>query len=318
MYSPTTRLLTVLELLQSHHEMSGAELARRLEVDRRSVRRYIVTLQDMGIPVEAERGPYGAYRLRRGYKLPPLMFTEAEAIALTLGLLAIRSFRFPVDMVAVEGALAKTERVMPEHPLNTARGLQQAISFYATSAPDLPQNDTLAVLSSAAQQQRQVTMSYQPWSGEARERNFDPYGIVFNDGYWYAAGYCHLREDLRTFRLDRIVALEAREETFERPADFDALSYVLNSIALMSGTRQVEVMLETTMEYAQSMIPPVLGSLEPSDRGVILRRAATQLGWLAHVLLQLDCPVVIVQPDELCDTIRQLGMNALRIAGESR
>src|SRR5262245_31900824 len=123
MYSPTTRLLTVLELLQSYGHMSGAEIARRLEVDRRTVRRYIVMLQDMGIPVEGERGPYGAYSLRRGYKLPPLLFTDAEAIALTLGLLAMREFRFPVDVAAVEGALAKTERVMPEELIHQIRGL---------------------------------------------------------------------------------------------------------------------------------------------------------------------------------------------------
>ena len=112
MYSPTTRLLTVLELLQSYQQMSGAELARRLEVDVRTVRRYIVMLQDMGIPIEAERGAHGSYQLRRGYKLPPLMFTDDEAVSLTLGLLAIREFRFPVNVEAIEGALAKTERVM--------------------------------------------------------------------------------------------------------------------------------------------------------------------------------------------------------------
>src|SRR4030095_3022241 len=129
MYSPTTRLLTVLELLQSYKQMSGTEIARRLEIDGRTVRRYIVMLQDMGIPVEAERGPYGAYQLHRGFKLTPLMFTDTEAIALTLGLLAIREFRFPVDVAAVEGALAKTERVMPEKLFHQARALQEAITF---------------------------------------------------------------------------------------------------------------------------------------------------------------------------------------------
>src|SRR5256885_15807463 len=113
MYSPTSRLLTILELLQSHQKISGPEMARRLEIDERTVRRYIVMLQDMGIPVEAERGRYGAYQLQRGYKLPPLMFSETEAITLTLSLLAIRESSFPVDVVAVEGVLAKTERVMP-------------------------------------------------------------------------------------------------------------------------------------------------------------------------------------------------------------
>jgi predicted DNA-binding transcriptional regulator YafY len=280
------------------------------------VRRYIVMLQDMGITVEADRGPYGAYQLRRGYKLPPLMFTEAEAVALTLGLLAMREFRFPVDLAAVEGALAKTERVMPEKLLHQARGLQEAISFYVTPPPALFENDTVARLSAAVQQGQQVYLRYRAWSGEESERAFDPYGIVFNDGYWYTAGYCHLRQGLRVFRLDRIVALESREQRFERPTDFDSLEYVLNSIAVMPGTRQVEVLLKTSMERAQEVIPPILGTLEPSAQGVMLRRAATQLEWLAHVLVTLDFPVVILQPDELRDLIRQIAAKALQIVGD--
>ena len=89
-YRPTARVLTVLELLQSHGRMTGAELAQRLEVNIRTVRDYIVMLQDLGIPVVAERGRYGAYRLRPGYKLPPLIFTEDESLALTLSLLLAR------------------------------------------------------------------------------------------------------------------------------------------------------------------------------------------------------------------------------------
>src|ERR687885_628744 len=89
-YHPTTRVLTVLELLQSHQRLSGAELAERLEVDRRTVRRYVTMLQELGIPIEGERGRYGSYRLRPGFKLPPLMFSEDEALALVIGLLTIR------------------------------------------------------------------------------------------------------------------------------------------------------------------------------------------------------------------------------------
>jgi predicted DNA-binding transcriptional regulator YafY len=194
--------------------MSGTEIARRLEVDSRTVRRYIVMLQDMGIPVEAERGPYGAYPLQRCYKLPPLMFTDAEAVALTLGLLAIRELRFPVDVAAVEGALAKTERVMPERLLHQVRALQEAITFNVSPPPALLQNDLIATLSSAVQQRQQVHLRYLSWQGEETERDFDPYGIVFNVGYWYTAGYCHLRHELRTFRLDRIILLKPGERSF--------------------------------------------------------------------------------------------------------
>ena len=105
-YRPTARVLTVLELLQSHGRMTGAELARRLEVDIRTVRNYVQTLIDLGIPVEAERGRYGAYRLRAGYKLPPLIFTEDEALALTLSLLIARESGLATTEPAFEGVLA--------------------------------------------------------------------------------------------------------------------------------------------------------------------------------------------------------------------
>ncbi|MGZ3609562.1 MAG: helix-turn-helix transcriptional regulator, partial [Ktedonobacteraceae bacterium] len=112
MYHPTTRVLTVLELLQAHRQMSGPRLAERLEVDVRSVRRYITMLQDLGIPIEAERGRYGNYRLMRGFKLPPLMLTEDEALALTLGLLVAKRLGLTIAAPAVEGALAKIDRVL--------------------------------------------------------------------------------------------------------------------------------------------------------------------------------------------------------------
>lgn len=316
MYSPTTRLLAVLELLQSHRQMSGSEIARRLEVDTRTVRRYIVTLQDMGIPVEGERGPYGTYQLQRGYKLPPLMFTDAEAVALTLGLLAIREYRFPVDLAAIEGALAKTERVMPEKLFQQARGLQETIEFNVLQPPTQLSSGILAVLSSAVQQRQRVFIRYQSWSGEETEREFDPYGIVFNVGYWYTAGYCHLRQDVRTFRMDRIVVVERAEGSFERPADFDALAHVMSSIAQMPGSGQIEVLMHTSIEQAREVITPVMGTVEPSDKGVIFRRAATQLEWIATFLLKLDFPVEVIQPAELRDRLRQIGLKALQMAGE--
>lgn len=316
MYSPTSRVLTVLELLQSRKQLSGAELARRLEVDVRTARRYITTLQDMGIPIETERGPYGGYQLRRGYKLPPLMFTDAEAVALTLGLLAIREYRFPVDMIAVEGALAKTERALPEKLFDQVRGLQEAITFNVSNSSEPFDNEFVATLSAAAHQERQVRLSYQSWRGDETKRIFDPYGIVFNEGYWYTAGYCHLRQDLRTFRLDRIMALELLESTFTRPVDFDTLDYVLASLISWPGTEQIEVLLETTVEHAERIIAPAVGTLEPADNGVIFRRAANQLDWVAHVLISLDCPVHIIQTEELRQIIRHMGRKALQIAGE--
>ena len=133
-YRPTARVLTVLELLQSHDRMTGAELARRLEVDVRTVRNYVQTLTDLGIPVEAERGRYGAYHLRAGYKLPPLIFTEDEALALTLSLLVARASDLVTAAPAFAGVLAKVERVLPAATRAHIQAVEQTVAFDRGSA----------------------------------------------------------------------------------------------------------------------------------------------------------------------------------------
>src|SRR6476646_3946320 len=151
MYFPTTRVLTILELLQSRQQLSGPELAQRLEVNTRTVRRYITMLQDLGIPVEAERGRYGAYRLRPGFKLPPLMFTEDEALALTLGLLAARRLGLTAAAPAVEGALAKVERVMPATLQARMEAVQETLIFDVPPLYTTPSSATLLTFSVATQ-----------------------------------------------------------------------------------------------------------------------------------------------------------------------
>src|SRR6266702_1618061 len=147
MYFPTTRVLTVLELLQSHARLSGPELAERLEVNTRTVRRYITMLQDLGIPVEAERGRYGTYRLRPGFKLPPLMFTEEEALALTLGLLAARKLGLGVAGPAVESAADKVERVFPATLGDRVQAVQETLVFDLTPPAVVPTSEVIGTLS---------------------------------------------------------------------------------------------------------------------------------------------------------------------------
>ena len=127
MYSPATRLLTVLDVLQTRPGWTASELAKRLQVNTRSIRRYITTLQDLGIPVVAERGRYGGYRLRPGFKLPPLMLNDDEALAVTLGLLAAQRFGLASVVPAVEGTLAKIERVLPQTIRDQAQAIQEAM-----------------------------------------------------------------------------------------------------------------------------------------------------------------------------------------------
>jgi predicted DNA-binding transcriptional regulator YafY len=315
MYFPATRVLTVLELLQSRQHISGPELATRLEVDTRTVRRYITMLQDLGVPVEAERGRYGSYRLRPGFKLPPLMFTDDEALALTLGLLAGRKMGLTVAAPAVEGALAKIERVLPATLRARVQAVQETLVFDVTASTTIPDNAVVVTLCAAAQQEKRVEMCYRNWnSSEETRRVVDPYGLVYRSGLWYMIGYCHLRADLRTFRLDRIGSTEMREESFTRPPDFDCLAHLLQSLPKTPGTWYVDVLLETTLEHARRVVPPALALLEEDERGVSFRCYVQDLDWIAYVLLGLDCSLVVRQPPELRDALRRLAQEATKMA----
>jgi predicted DNA-binding transcriptional regulator YafY len=270
MYHPTTRVLTILELLQARNGLSGAELAARLEVDRRTVRRYITMLQDLGVPIEATRGPVGGYRLRPGFKLPPLMLTDDEALAITLSLIAARRHGGPVDPHAIEGALAKIGRVLPEGLRKRLQAVESSVAFLPAPAAPQPTGEMVLLLSAAVQQQRRIRIRYQSWR-EVTERSVDPYGLVSHWDRWYVVGRCHLRQAERIFRLDRVVSAAIEEATFERPPAFDSLQYLLESFATAPWGFPIEVLLETTMEDARRRFQPGSAVFEQAAGGVLVR-----------------------------------------------
>lgn len=314
MYHPTTRVLTVLELLQAHQRLSGPQLAARLEVSERTVRRYITMLQDLGIPVEAERGRHGAYWLRPGFKLPPLMFGDDEALALTLGLLLARRIGLAAAAPAVEGALAKIERVLPLALRAQVQAVQETIVLDVGVAEVTPPSAIVALLSMAAQQRRRVQMEYRAFRAEPTTRLFEPYGLVYQDHYWYAAGYCHLRAGLRTFRLDRVVQAELCAETFTRPDDFDTLAYVSQSRANTPGTWRIEVLLRCSLERALCHVPPSVAMLEQAADGVLLRCWTKHLDELAHQLVGVGCDLVVYEPAELRAELSRMATRIARLA----
>ena len=320
MYHPTTRVLTVLELLQAHRQMSGPKLAERLEVDVRSVRRYITMLQDLGIPIEAERGRYGSYRLLRGFKLPPLMFTEDEALALTLGLLATKRLGMTMATPAAEGALAKLDRVLPEALRERVQSIQETL-ILANSSSDqyrsTPNSSIVLTLSTATQQEKRVWMRYQSGQAAQTERDVDPYGLIFHAGLWYAVGYCHLRQDLRVFRLDRVLKAELLKETFTRPPDFNSLEHLRHSIANMPGTYKIEVLLDMSKEEAERQVSPTMATLDQVQGGVMLRCYTQELSWMAHYLVSLHCPFIIHEPLELHKALRTVAQEIIQLVEHS-
>jgi predicted DNA-binding transcriptional regulator YafY len=324
MYHAATRLLTVLELLQSRQRVGGADLARRLEVDERTVRRYVTMLRDLGIPDEAARGRYGAYRLRPGYKLPPLMFTDEEALAVVLGLLAARQMGLTLDVAPTEAALAKFERVLPASLRERVQAVSDALTLDLRTTTRTPASDIVLTVSLAAREQRQVWLRYRsggddpcsrPRPDVDTERLFDPYGVVYRAGRWYTAGHCHLRDDTRLFRLDRVVEAQIRDDSFTRPDDFDCLAYVIRSIALLPGRYDLDVLIHTTLEEARSIILLGVGTVDEVEGGVALRGYTQDVDWLARYLAGLPWAFEVRRPDELRDALRRHAAAMIAAAG---
>jgi predicted DNA-binding transcriptional regulator YafY len=315
MYHPTTRVLAVLALLQAHGRMTGSELAQRLEVNIRTLRRYIIMLQDLGIPIEAERGRNGAYVLSAGFKLPPMMFTNEEALALTVGLVSARHLNLADTDHAVESAIAKLERVMPLDLKSRVRALTDTITLDQDRRSSNPPSEVvLSTMSSAAQLRRRVQIRYHPNRGEDTERDFDPYGLTYYQHRWYAVGYCHLRHDLRSFRLDRVTQINPVNADFERPDGFDALSYLMQAIAIMPRKYSFELLLKTDIDTAQKEVFDVLGILEAAEDGVILRGSVEDLDWLARQISIFSFDFVVREPAELKEELKKHSVKLAHLA----
>ena len=280
--------------------MSGPELARRVGVDVRTLRRYIVMLEDLGIPLTAERGRHGAYMLVAGFKLPPMMFTNDEAVALSVGMVAARGLGLAEAAPAVESVQAKLARVMPDSLKRHVRAIADTVKvdlLPAASTPD--SNAALIALTGAAQAEQRVSMSYESAEGVRTEREFDPYGLAYRAGAWYAVGMCHLRHDLRTFRLDRIGKVSLFDRPFRRPSGFDPLDQLARGIAAIPHAHAIEVLLHTDLQTARRAFSLAFGLLEPAQGGVLLRTSADDLAWFARQLAGLPFDFRIHTPARL-------------------
>lgn len=315
MTRPTTRVLALLELLQTHGRISGAELARRLGVDPRTLRRYINTLEDIGIPITTERGRYGGYMLVAGFKLPPLMFTADEAVAVSLGLLAVGGLGLADTASAVASAQAKLERVMPDGLKSQVRAISEAAVLAAQNNGFVADSAALATLAKAAQERKRVQVEYRASAAAPSRREIDPYGVVYWRARWYVVGFCHLRQDLRSFRLDRIICVRVSDTRFTRPAGFDSSAYLKTSIATMPRSLEVQVLLHADLDKVLTLIPDSAGVFTPAGEGVLLRTHADSVSWLARHLAALPCRFEVLAPDELRMAVRAHAEQLLAMTG---
>ncbi|PWI44611.1 YafY family protein [Streptomyces sp. ICBB 8177] len=326
---PTARVLTLLELLQSGGTRTVAELADRLGVDGRTVRRYVDQLLDLDVPVESVRGRYGGYRLAPGYRLPPLMLSDDEALAVLLGLVAGRRAGLTTAQhTANETASAKIRRVLPKHTAHRLDTLLESLAF--TERPgrsDTPDAGVLLTVADAVRHRRPVSIRYTDRDGRRSERTLHAYGIVAHAGRWYVTGEDPRIGEDRTFRLDRVADARTLPGSFEAPpVDTDPAQRVVSGFATAEYRHEVTLRVHGTVERIRAHLPPSIGELEDLDpaagqddpaaeRWWRVELRAERLDWLPPLLAALDRPFVIERPDELRALVTAL---ADRLASHAR
>ncbi len=311
MARPTARVMALLELLQSGGVRTVAELAGRLGVDERTVRRYVDHLIDLDVPVESVRGRYGGYRLGPGYRLPPLMLTDDEALAVLLGLAVGRRAGLPAGTgTASETAAAKIRRVLPQRLASRLDALLGSLAFTAPAAGEAAADSAvLLTVADAARHRRPVSIRYTAGDGRRSERVLHPYGLVVHSGRWYVTGADPGIGEDRTFRLDRIADARTLPGSFEPPAGADPAERVLSGLATAPYRHRVSVRIQATAEQIRARLPasvatlrelpPPAGTQAETERWFRAELRVEQLDWLPPVLASLDRPFVIERPDEL-------------------
>ncbi|OQR61573.1 transcriptional regulator [Streptomyces maremycinicus] len=345
MSRPTGRVLTLLELLQSGGTRTIRELADRLGVDGRTVRRYVDQLIDLDVPVESVRGRYGGYRLAPGYRLPPLMLSDDEAIAVLLGLVAGRRTGLTTaTATASETAAAKIRRVLPER---LARRLDTVLASLAFTHPPgdfaAPDAGVLLTVADAVRHRRPVAVRYTDRDGRRSDRTLHPYGVVAHESRWYVTGRDPGIGEERTLRLDRVTDARTLPGSFEAPDGPDPAERVLSGFATAAYRHEVTLRIHATPEQIRARLPASVATVkdlsdgaEPTvgagaavgadpgvgagadpgaERWLLVELRAERLDWLPPVLASLDRPFTIERPDALRDLVIAL---ADRLATHAR
>jgi predicted DNA-binding transcriptional regulator YafY len=277
-------------------------------------------LHELGIPIAGQRGVGGGYRIRPGYRLPPLMLDDDEAVVVALGVVAAGRIGLAGTTQSVEGALAKIHRVLPEGLRRRVEALETTLDFTADAPTGAPvTGEMVLLLADAIRRRRRLRAVYRSFSGEATRRELSPHGLVVHSGRWYLAAHDHDRDDLRTFRVDRMRrAVVAKEPAVAPPEGFDAVAYISRSLARTPWPHEVEVLLHLSLEEATRRLPATLAELSEADGGTLLRMRVSSLDWMARILAGLDCRFTVHEPDGLRTSLRELADRLVSSVGAVR
>ena len=313
------RLLQLLSLLQTPREWPGGELADRLGVSRRTVRRDIDRLRELGYPVQATLGSDGGYRLVAGKAMPPLVLDDEEAVAIAVGLRAGAGHALEgVDEASVR-ALAKLEQVLPSRLRHRVATLQAATTPLTSGDGASIAPETLTVMASTVAGQERLRFAYRAKDGTESRRLTEPYRLVSTGRRWYLVAYDLDREDWRTFRVDRVsqpFATGSRFTPRELPTG-SAAEYLRQSMYRRQETYEYVVTFAAPADAVAARIPAWLGTPEPLDEHSCRLRATTgdAVHWLAVRLAMLECEFTVHEPEELVRCVRELGQRLTRAGG---
>ncbi|MEV1169385.1 WYL domain-containing protein [Nonomuraea sp. NPDC049784] len=313
--SPTARALLALELVQGSPGITADRLAGKLGVSERAARRYVEILREAGIPIESLRGPYGGYRIGRGLRLPPLMFSAAEALGLVMAVLdGHHDASDPTSPVG--SALGKIVRALPEPVAAQVEAVRRTTAPAPDRAAARPDPAATSALVQACSNHRQVRLGYRSEAGSESVIEVDPWAVVVRHGRWYLLCRSHPADARRAYRIDRVREVEVLDDTFSPPADLDPVATLEEHLAV-GWEYDVEVVIDAPADTVARCLPRALGRLRPLDAKTSrLVGSTSNPVWYAEQLAAIPAPYRIVRCPELQQAARVLGQRLLA-AGES-
>jgi predicted DNA-binding transcriptional regulator YafY len=308
--SPTSRALLALELIQTSPGITAERLADKLGVSERAARRYVGILREAEIPIESVRGPYGGYRLGRGLRLPPLMFSSAEALGLVMAVLdGHHAASDPSDPVG--GALGKIMRALPEPVAAQAEAVRRTIAPAPDRGAARPDPTITATLVQACTSYRQVRIGYRSEAGTEWSSEVDPWAVVVRHGRWYLLCRVRSSDVKRAYRVDRVRDVELLGGLFEAPPSFEPVAMLEEHLAV-GWEFEVNVVIDAPLEAVGQRLPRALGRLEAVDADRCrLVGTTSNPKWYAEQLATLSVPFRIVESDEIRKAARAIGQRLL-------
>lgn len=314
--SPTARALLALELVQGSPGITADRLADKLGVSERAARRYVGILREAGIPIDSVRGPYGGYRVGRGLRLPPLMFSATEALGLVMAVLdGHHDAGDPTDPVG--SALGKIVRALPEPVAAQAEAVRRATAPAPDRAAVRPDPATTTTLVQACSNRCRVRVGYRSEAGSEWVVEVDPWAVVVRHGRWYLLCRTHPKGARRAYRVDRVRGVEVLDDTFSPPADLDPVAMLEENLAA-GWEYDVEIVVDAPVEVVGRCVPRTLGRLEPLDAETSrLVGSTSNPWWYAEQLAAVPASYRIVGGPELREAARAVGRRMLAAAGDA-